>query len=51
MILIAISLIMETKMSRLSFLPVGLVAVFAAAVIASPVAAVADETEVQNNLA
>lgn len=38
-------------MPRLSFLPASLVAAFAAAVIASPVAAVADETEVQNNLA
>lgn len=51
MILIAISLAMEIKMPRLSFLPASLVAAFAAAVIASPVAAVADETEVQNNLA
>lgn len=50
MILIAISLTMEIKMPRLSFLPASLVAAFAAAVIASPVAAVADETEVQNNL-
>lgn len=33
-------------MSRLFFLPVSLVAAFAAAVIASPVAAVADEAEV-----
>lgn len=38
-------------MSRLFFLPVSLVAAFAAVVIASPVAAVADETEVQNNSA
>lgn len=38
-------------MSRLFFLPVSLVAAFAAAVIASPVAAVADEAEVQNNSA
>ena len=38
-------------MPRLSFLPVSLVVAFAAAVIASPVAAVADETEVQNNSA
>lgn len=51
MILIAISLTMEIKMPRLSFLSASLVAAFAAAVIASPVAAVADETEVQNNLA
>lgn len=51
MISIAISLTMETKMSRLFFLPVSLVAAFAAAVIASPVAAVADEAEVQNNSA
>lgn len=38
-------------MPRLSFLPAGLVAAFAAAIIALPVAAVADETEVQNNSA
>lgn len=51
MISIAISLTMETKMSRLFFLPVSLVAAFAAVVIASPVAAVADEIEVQNDSA